>query len=193
MGNKRLKSIFHNMKTRCYNPNSKFYKWYGAKGITICNEWLESYNVFEKWAIENGYSDSLTIDRIDSEKGYEPSNCRWVTRQEQANNRNSNHLISFNNEQHSIADWAKITGISHTALKQRIAAGWTIEEALTTPQYSTNKTRNLTYNGITKRMSEWADEYGINYSTLQNRINLHGWDIERALTTPTGSRQKKAV
>ena len=75
------------MKTRCYNPNSNNYKYWGARGITICNEWRDSFEKFMEWALANGYEDDLTIDRIDVNGNYEPQNCRWVTMTVQNNNR----------------------------------------------------------------------------------------------------------
>ena len=88
----RLYKVFRNMKTRCYNPNSKDYKNYGARGITICAEWLADFTVFETWALANGYDPAAkkmqcTIDRIDNNKGYAPSNCRWVDIQTQNRNK----------------------------------------------------------------------------------------------------------
>lgn len=79
----RLYSIWSGMKTRCYNTKRHDYRWYGARGVTVCDEWLHDFAAFEAWALSNGYSDDLTIDRIDCDAGYAPDNCRWVTMREQ--------------------------------------------------------------------------------------------------------------
>ena len=82
----RIFRIYHNIKQRCSNPNHPRYENYGGKGITICNEWSNSIDPFINWSIENGYQEGLTIDRIDNDKEYSPSNCRWVTYSIQAIN-----------------------------------------------------------------------------------------------------------
>ena len=85
--NSRLYRIYYSMRTRCYNPNKKEYSRYGGRGIQVCEEWLNDFTAFQSWALENGYSDSLSIDRINNDGHYEPSNCRWATAKMQANNR----------------------------------------------------------------------------------------------------------
>ena len=84
---KRLYSIWKSMKTRCNNPNCKDYKDYGGRGIIICDDWLNSFDTFREWAVANGYNKSLSIDRVDVNGNYEPSNCRWATALEQAHNK----------------------------------------------------------------------------------------------------------
>ena len=84
----RLYSIWLGVKNRCANPNATSYKWYGAKGVSVCDEWL-SYEPFRDWALNNGYSENLSLDRIDPYGNYEPSNCRWATMKEQRNNQRS--------------------------------------------------------------------------------------------------------
>lgn len=83
----RLYRIWVAMKQRCYNPNHRAYKYYGARGITVCDKWKNGSKVFKEWALANGYKENLTIDRIDIDGNYEPSNCRWITQAEQNNNR----------------------------------------------------------------------------------------------------------
>lgn len=75
----RLHEIWNSMKKRCNNPNHRFYKYYGGKGVKVCTEWEESFAAFQQWALSNGYEDHLTIDRIDSSGNYEPGNCQWIT------------------------------------------------------------------------------------------------------------------
>ena len=88
----RLYSIWSSMKNRCYNQKQQNYKWYGGRGITVCEEWKNDYMTFKKWALENGYNDTLSIDRIDNNGNYEPSNCRFITMKEQATNRRKRNV-----------------------------------------------------------------------------------------------------
>ena len=129
----RLYAIYSNMRQRCLNEDNRAYKWYGGRGISICLEWLDSFQKFYEWAIENGYSDKLTLDRIDSDGNYEPSNCRWVTIKEQQNNKRSNHLFTYNGETHNLREWSELTGINYGTLKNRLCRyGWTTERAFNT-------------------------------------------------------------
>ncbi len=126
----RLYNIWANMKQRCFNPNANGYKDYGGRGITMYKEWLDPGEFFS-WAHSTGYADNLTIDRINVDGNYEPSNCRWVTVKKQNNNRRSNHNITFNGETHNMQEWAEITGIPRSTIKGRLNRGWTIEDTLT--------------------------------------------------------------
>lgn len=110
------------MKSRCYREKDPSYKYYGARGIKVCDEWHNILN-FEKWVDENPYFDGATIDRIDTNGNYEPSNCRWATMFEQDKNRRNSILIEHNGETHNITEWAKITGINRSTLKNRYWRG----------------------------------------------------------------------
>lgn len=127
----RLYSIYSNIKSRCYNFNFPRYKDYGGRGIKLCNEWKDNFMNFYNWAINNGYNDELTIDRIDNDSNYEPSNCRWITKKEQNRNTRSNHLLTYKGETKCVADWAKEKNIGYQTLLKRINVyKWTVEQAL---------------------------------------------------------------
>lgn len=131
--NGRLRYVYYDMMKRCYDKKDKGYDRYGAKGITVCDEWKEDCRNFYAWAKDNGYEKGLTIDRIDNTKGYSPDNCRWTTYKVQSVNRECTRWIEFNGERRTLKDWAKVTGISYQVLADRIYRyGWTIERALTT-------------------------------------------------------------
>lgn len=127
MGKTRLFYIWSNMKQRCQNPNIKNYERYGARGIKVCDEWQE-FVPFMEWALANGYSEDLSIDRIDSNGNYKPSNCRWATIEVQANNKRSNSFIEYNGEKRTIAEWSKITGISSSTILMRQRRGWGVDK-----------------------------------------------------------------
>ena len=132
MAHTRLDHIYKHMKSRCTNPKNAAYANYGGRGITICEEWLKNKKSFFEWAIKNGYSDSLTIDRIDNDKGYCPENCRWTTCFVQANNTRANVLIEYNGVEKTYGQWSEVTGISLGTIWARINVyGWSVERALT--------------------------------------------------------------
>ena len=130
--NERVYRIYHNMKSRCYLPTFSRYQYYGGKGIKMCQEWLSDFNNFYNWAMENGYRDDLTIDRIDINKDYCPENCRWVDMVVQNNNTRKNHYIEYNGEIKSVAEWAKIYNIHRCVLNNRLRRGWTFEKSIGT-------------------------------------------------------------
>ena len=138
----RLYDTWCGMKQRCCDKNSKSYKRYGARGIQVCDEWLNDFMCFYKWAMENGYQDNLTIDRINNDRNYEPSNCRWATTAEQANNRRSNHYIIYKGVKMTIKQLSDICGIKYHALLCRINNGWDIEQAVSVPIKVSDKNEN---------------------------------------------------
>lgn len=128
--NTRLYKIYHAIKQRCYNNNHTAYKNYGKRGITICDEWLRDFQAFYNWSISNGYKEGLTIDRIDVNGNYEPSNCRWATRKEQQNNRRNTIYLTYNNKTQSISQWADELGIKANTIRTRYFQGWNYKECL---------------------------------------------------------------
>lgn len=129
---KRLHSIWIDMLRRCENPSNKDFHNYGARGITVFNEW-HTFEAFKVWSFENGYASGLSIDRINVDGGYSPSNCRWVTVMEQANNKRNTRFVNYNGEKISIANLAKKKNISYPTLLARIKAGWNVEDAVSKP------------------------------------------------------------
>ena len=129
----RIGRIWTAIKSRCQNSKNKSYKNYGGRGITICNEWMNLLN-FHNWAVENGYDDSLTIDRIDNNGNYEPSNCRWATSKEQSRNKRNSCFYFFDGKNATISEWSEIVGLPATCIDQRIRVlKWSFEKAITTP------------------------------------------------------------
>lgn len=139
----RIYKIYCGIKKRCYNINSSNYKIYGGKGIKMCDIWLQDFMNFHNWAINNGYKENLTIDRIDVNGNYEPNNCRWVDMVTQANNRTKNYNITYKNQTHTASEWAKLYGFKSSTVRARLRKGYTIEEALTIPLNPYNKIKNM--------------------------------------------------
>ena len=119
-GNSKLNMVWQSMKQRCYNPKNKDYKNYGGRNIRVDDRWKESFEEFHDWAITCGYREGLSIDRIDVNGNYDPSNCRWVNAKIQANNQRRNRIVIYRGESHTISEWSDITGISSSTLESRI-------------------------------------------------------------------------
>lgn len=185
----RLYRIYKSMKQRCYNPNASNYKIYGNKGIRICDEWLNDYDSFCEWSLSHGYNDSLSIDRINNDGNYEPSNCRWADRYTQQRNTTRNKYLTINNETKTVTEWCDIFCINLHTYYGRLREGW--DEILALKIQSKGK-RNLDfeYNGIKKSIPQWAKEFGMNPTTLKYRL-FAGWSIEKALNEPVDSDHKK--
>ncbi len=174
---------WRNMIWRCYRKEHISYKYYGERGITVCDEWLNDFQSFYDWALSSGYSKNLTLDRIDNDGNYEPSNCRWATAKEQANNTRANHLVTCNGETKTISEWAELLGITHQALSDRLnSKSWTIEDALTVkkksrpakqPSFRKAVYQKNTNNEILKK---WDS-----ISSAAKALNIHNGNISRAL------------
>lgn len=131
----RLFGVWSKMKERCYRQNHKSYNDYGGRGIKVCDEWLNDYAKFRDWALSNGYDEKAdfmkcTLDRIDTNGNYEPSNCRWVDMKEQCNNRRNNHFLEYRNENHTIAQWSNLLNIPFGTIFKRLKNGWSVGQAL---------------------------------------------------------------
>lgn len=208
MVNTRLNIIYHNMKERCCNPKRKSYKDYGGRGVTVCEEWLNpqkvnvgnnAYNCtagwvsFKKWALENGYSENLTLDRIDNSKGYSPENCRWVSYEVQCNNTRRNRYITYMGKTKTLSQWCKELGLPYNKVNDRLnESHWSVEKAFSKQNFS--KKRFVTYQGRTQCLSDWCKELGLNYRTTLSRLNRLKWSVEDAFTkSVTGEDYRRKI
>lgn len=110
------------MHSRCYREKDPSYKYYGGRGIKVCDEWKDIAN-FENWVKEHPYFEGATLDRIDSDGDYSPDNCRWATMREQDNNRRNTIIVTWNGETHSLSEWSSIIGINKSTLSNRYWRG----------------------------------------------------------------------
>ena len=135
----RLRWVYKQMLRRTTNQKHRLYKDYGARGIKVCDEWLNNYQAFEKWAYKNGYDDnaqkySQTLDRIDNNKGYSPDNCRWVSMKIQNNNTRKNKYITYKGITKTMQQWCDEYNIPKTTFHDRLQRGWSVEKAIETPR-----------------------------------------------------------
>ena len=131
-----LFQVWQSMIKRCKNPKAQNYKYYGGRGITVCDDWSDNKNgyfLFKGWALSNGYIDGLSLERIDVNGNYSPQNCKWIPLKEQAKNRRNCNMITFNGETKNLTEWSRILGIKRYTLFSRLKNGWSIEKAFTTP------------------------------------------------------------
>lgn len=135
----KLYHIWETMRLRCTSPKNKKYYLYGARGIGVCDEWLNDFLSFREWSLSHGYSEGLSLDRIDNSKGYSPDNCRWTTRKVQQRNRRCNRLITYNGETLTLVEWCDKLGLSYKTIDNRLLKGWDEIKALTTPIISNKK------------------------------------------------------
>lgn len=120
------------MHERCERKSHEYFHCYGGRGIKICEEWND-YKKFREWALNNGYSENLTLDRIDVNGDYCPENCRWANWEIQQNNKRSNHNLTYGGKTQTISEWSRSTGINKTTIRARIMAGWSVEDVLNKP------------------------------------------------------------
>lgn len=134
-----LYKAWTSMKHRCDNPNAQQYHNYGARGISVCDEWRTSYNAFREWALSNGWKKGLSLDRIDNDGNYCPRNCRWTDKPTQGRNRRTNILVTYKGETKTVAEWAEITGLYYTTILERVRHGWSPEDIIEKPKRAYNR------------------------------------------------------
>lgn len=198
---KRLKTIYSNMKSRCYNYKNPKYKTYGKKGIYICDEWLEAKKGFSRffhWSLNNGYSKNLSIDRIDYTREYSPKNCRWTTQFEQQNNKSSNVFLEYNGEKISLKKFCLKYNLNEQIIRQRYNRfGIKDPNLLILKKLPLKRKRKhfATINGKTMHINEWCEILGLKKSTIANRIKAHKYTPEEAILKPlkNGSETKEII
>ena len=174
----KIHDTWLNIKSRCHRKTATGYHIYGGRGITVCDEWMNSFQTFLK---DMGMppSNKHTIERIDVNKGYSPSNCKWATMKEQSVNKRNNHFITYNGETKTISEWGIVYGIPYNTIIERLNRGWSITKAFTTRP--NGGCTHLIYKGQKKTLTEWSEIYNIKMATLYYRINK-GWSTEDILT-----------
>lgn len=175
----RLYIVWIGMRERCNNPNNNSYKWYGAIGVTVCEEWERDYCAFKRWALETGYDETLprgaqTIERKDPNKDYSPENCEWKTIQQQQRNKRGSVLYEMNGEKHILREWSEILNVDYDLLRSRVGTyGWTLEQAISEPKQSKVNVKKIKieYNGESLTIREWAQKLGISENTIRARMS----------------------
>ena len=169
MSKTRIYRTYHAMLNRCMDEQEQHYPDYGGRGIKVCKEWTGVYGFlnFYKWSMQNGYTEDLTIDRIDVNGDYEPDNCRWTTIQVQSTNKRNNVRYDINGEMLLIKEISQKYNIPEPTLRGRMAKGMTMQEALV---YEYHGKLTITYHGETKYLTEWSEITGINRGTLRDRL-----------------------
>lgn len=184
MSTSRIYEVWCNMKRRCNDSKNNSYKRYGGRGITYDPRWEDFLNFYED--MKEGYSDALTLDRIDAEGNYSKDNCRWADRLTQANNTSSNRLITYKGETLNVAQMARKHNFNAALVINRLhRTNMTVEEAIENPV----ERETIVYKGVEKTVVEYAKEYGMTYHQLKKRL-MRDWSIEKALTQPL---RKKAT
>ena len=160
-----LRSRWNDIKRRCYNQNDKDYKNYGGRGIEVCDEWLKDYHAFEAWALENGFREDLTIDRIDNDGDYSPYNCRWTTQREQNKNRRNSKLY----DGMTFPEWCDEHEVDEAPVRRYMRLGFSMEESADLARKEEGR----------KNIKAIAKEAGIRIETLERRI-AKGFSVTEA-------------
>ena len=169
----RIYGIWSHMRSRCKNANNKAYKNYGGRGICVCEEWENDFENFYNWAINNGYSENLTIERKDVNKGYSPDNCCWISLSDQAKNKRNIRYVELDGEKIPLKEACDRIGLPYKAIHLRITRyGMDFETAISKPIKDKQNT-----------LAQRSRDAGIPYHTVVARIKS-GWSEEKALSEP---------
>ena len=181
MREKRTYICWLGMIHRCTNPKNQAYKYYGGRGITVCERWME----FENFLADMGYAPRrLTLERVNNNAGYCKANCRWIPLAQQSNNRTISRWITFKGVRKTLADWGRHLGISRKTLRSRISMGWPLSRVLDGRLIRPSRPAKLIQcRGEKRTMLEWAMIARSTKKRIWGRLNL-GWDVESAIFDP---------
>lgn len=129
----RIHNTWVHMKQRCFNKNTQAYANYGGRGITVCEEWKNDFMAFYNWAINNEYTDELTIERVDVNGNYCPENCTWITKSQQCLNTRKNVFLTYNGMTKTIKEWADYFNVTYSAFFHRVERGWDLDRIFNQP------------------------------------------------------------
>lgn len=183
----RLYKIYHHMKQRCYDSGNSRYKNYGGRGIKICQEWLSDFKNFYNWALENGYKENLSIERIDVNGNYCPENCKWIPMIEQYKNKTNNIIVEYKGEKKILSEWCKELNLRYSIVHRRLNDGWDVEKAFFKP---TSKYKLYDYNGKKITTKDISKITGLTIKNIQLRFS-RGWNIDKIINTPYNIRKTK--
>lgn len=181
------------MKRRCYEENNKDYFRYGGRGIIVCFEWMDKNNGFMNfynWAMQNGYDDTLTLDRIDVNGNYEPSNCKWSTIKEQNTNTRVNRFITYRGETKTLSQWAEEYEMIPETLSYRLNNKIDFETAVSTKDNM--GCVYVEYDGDVYTLKELSNKFCVPYGTVKYR-HRRGWSVYDIINTPIDKRNRKVV
>lgn len=200
-----LYKLWATVKNRCYNINEPSYEYYGAKGVSMCDEWRDNPVSFMEWCKNNGWAKGLQIDKDIIAMGlglnpniYSPERCQFVTRDVNMGTTGKTRYIEYNGKRQSLIEWSRELGIPSSTLLVRIdMQGYSIEKAFIKKDNRVNfrnhrnVNRVFTFNGKTQSIPKWSKELGISSNTLNSRITSFGWSIDKAFTTPLNNHKNK--
>jgi hypothetical protein len=174
------------MISRCYNASNKSFVHYGGRGIKVCRRWRASFSDFLD---DMGMRPTSRhqLERLNNNGNYTPKNCRWATKEEQANNTRKNTVVMMHGKVQTVAQWCREFGIASTTFFNRRRIGWPLEKCFGVSPYQ----KPITAHGKTLSLLEWARELGVSYGTLHARIHVYGWPISKALTAKKRVNQHK--
>lgn len=147
-------SLYHRwmtMRQRCNNPNASRYNLYGKRGIKVCDSWNADFIVFRDWSLENGYKEELSLDRIDVNGNYEPSNCRWATQKQQINNTRRSSNLTYKGKTQTMKEWSEELGLNYYTIRSRLRIGWTVEDTFEIPMKGKGKNGTKNNNEFKQR------------------------------------------